>query len=194
MSSFDARAQEWDKNQRRRQTAQKVASAIKECLPGGYYDILDFGCGTGLVSFELVDLAKSITGLDTSAKMVEEFNKKSDDPHIRAYQTRLEDLPGSFDLIVSSMTFHHIEDIDTLIHNLAKKLRPEGFVCVADLVSEDGSFHSDNQGVHHFGFDPRRLAKTFERHGFVKRCSKIVHTIQKHRAFDIFLLCFQKSP
>ncbi len=194
MSSFDAKAQEWDKNQRRRQTAQKVASAIKECVPKGHYDILDFGCGTGLVSFELADIAKSITGVDTSAKMVEEFNKKSNTPHIKAYQTRLEDLPNSFDLILSSMTFHHIEDIDTLIQNLAKKLRPKGFICVADLVREDGSFHSDTTGVHHFGFDPVELAKIFERHGLKRLCSKIVHTIQKHRPFDIFLLCFQKSP
>ncbi len=193
MSSFDARAQEWDKNQRRRQTAQKVASAIQECLPKGRYDILDFGCGTGLVSFELVDIAKSIMGVDTSAKMVEEFNKKSDTPHIKAYQTRLEDLPNSFDLILSSMTFHHIKNIDTLIQNLAKKLRPKGFICVADLVREDGSFHSDTTGVYHFGFDPNKLSQSFEKYGFILRCSKIVHTIQKHKAFDIFLLCFQKE-
>ncbi len=193
MSSFDARAQEWDKNQRRRQTAQKVASAIKECLPKGRYDILDFGCGTGLVSFELVDIAKSIMGVDTSAKMVEEFNKKSDTPHIKAYQTKLEDLPNSFDLILSSMTFHHIENIDTLIQNLAKKLRPKGFICVADLVREDGSFHSDTTGVYHFGFDPSKLSRSFEKYGCILRCSKIVHTIQKHKTFDIFLLCFQKE-
>ena len=194
MSSFDDRAQEWDQNQRRRQTAQKVASAIKECLPKGRYDILDFGCGTGLVSFELEDAAKSITGIDTSAKMVEQFNKKSNSPTIKAYQTPLENLPNSFDLIVSSMTLHHIEDIETLVQNMAQKLRPGGFICVADLVSEDGSFHSDTTGVHHFGFDPVELAKIFERHGLKRRCSKIVHTIQKHRPFDIFLLCFQKSP
>ncbi len=194
MSSFDARAQEWDKNQRRRETAQKIASAIKECLPKSRYDILDFGCGTGLVSFELADIAKSIMGIDTSAKMVEQFNKKSGSPNTKAYQTSLEELSDTFDLIVSSMTFHHIKDIEALIKELAAKLRPQGFICIADLVREDGSFHSDSTGVYHFGFDPGRLIQSFEKHGFILQSSKIVHTIQKHKAFDIFLLCFQKKP
>ncbi|BCD60621.1 MULTISPECIES: class I SAM-dependent methyltransferase [unclassified Nitratiruptor] len=193
MSSFDERAKEWDKNSRRVQTAQKVAKAIKECVRKKSLDILDFGCGTGLVSYELTDIANSITGVDTAPKMVEMFNAKSPSPSIKAYCKDIDAIEPPFDLIVSSMTFHHIEDIHEIIGKLYAKLKSDGIICIADLVTEDGTFHSDNRGVHHFGFDPKWLEDQLQKQGFTKVCQKIVHTIQKHKAFDVFLLCMQKG-
>ncbi|BCD62610.1 methyltransferase [Nitratiruptor sp. YY08-26] len=193
MSSFDKRAQEWDKNDRRVQTAKKVANAVKSCINEKNLKILDFGCGTGLVSYELTNIADSITGIDTSPKMVEMFNAKSTTPAIKAFCKDIDEIEKKFDLIVSSMTFHHIKDIDAIIEKLRKKLQPGGIICVADLVKEDGSFHSDNSEVHHFGFDVETLAKEFEKQGFTQVCQKIVHTIEKHKNFDVFLLCMQKG-
>ncbi|SMC10019.1 class I SAM-dependent DNA methyltransferase [Nitratiruptor tergarcus] len=193
MSSFDKRAQEWDKNDRRVQTAKKVANAVKSCINEKNLKILDFGCGTGLVSYELTNIAHSITGIDTSPKMVEMFNAKSTTPAIKAFCKDIDEIEEKFDLIVSSMTFHHIKDIDAIIEKLRTKIQPGGVICVADLVKEDGSFHNDNSGVHHFGFDIEELTKKFEHKGFKKICQKIVYTIQKHKAFDVFLLCMQKG-
>ena len=193
MSSFDEKAKNWDKNSRRVQTAQKVAAAIKECIQDKNLDILDFGCGTGLVSYELADIAHTITGIDTSVKMVEIYNQKSSSNHIRAYCKDIDEIDQKFDLIVSSMTFHHIENIQETIEKLRQKLKDDGKLCIADLAKEDGTFHSDNTGVHHFGFDPKELAKKFEETGFKKLCQKVVHTIEKHRNFDVFLLCVQKG-
>ncbi|BAF70413.1 class I SAM-dependent DNA methyltransferase [Nitratiruptor sp. SB155-2] len=193
MSSFDKRAKDWDKNSKRVQTARKVAKAIKECVQKKGLDILDFGCGTGLVSYELTDIANSITGIDTAPKMVEMFNAKSTSSTIQAHCKDIDAIEPTFDLIVSSMTFHHIEDIHEIIGKLYAKLKPGGIICIADLVTEDGTFHSDNTGVHHFGFDPERLAKKFEELGFRKLCLNVVHTIEKHKNFDVFLLCMQKG-
>ncbi len=193
VSSFDEKAYEWDKNSRRVQTAQKIARAIRECIPEKKYEILDFGSGTGLISYELKDLAKSILGVDTSPKMVKQFNQKSDSAKIRATTQPIVSIEGNFDLIVSSMAFHHVADIERLVEVLAKKLRDGGYLCVADLCKEDGTFHSDNTGVCHFGFDEDELISLFEKKGFKKICRKIPQTIRKHRAFPIFLLCLQKG-
>jgi trans-aconitate methyltransferase len=61
-------------------------------------------------------------------------------------------LEGRYDLIVSSMTMHHVADVAALISSLAGCLNPGGWLAVADLQSEDGSFHNDSTGVLHNGF------------------------------------------
>ena len=192
MSSFDQKAKEWDKEKRRIQTAKKVAEAIKSCIPQKKYSILDLGCGTGLVSFELLDIARYILGIDTSSKMVEEFKKKTSSSTIQAKKCSIEEIEEKFDLIVSSMTFHHIEDLEHISRQIERHLNEQGIVCIADLESEDGTFHSDLAGVHHFGFDPDSLETLFAKKGFETICKKRVHTIMKHQPFYIFLLCMQK--
>jgi len=75
-------------------------------------------------------------------------------------------LPGVYDLIVSSMTLHHIRHVDRLLAQLHQAISPGGRLCLADLDSDDGQFHSDNQGVFHFGFDRAGLRQAFAGAGF----------------------------
>ncbi len=154
---------------------------------------MDFGCGTGLLSYNLTDIAQKIVGIDNSPKMVEEFNKKSPNlQKIKAYAS-LKDIDERFDLIVSSMTFHHIPDIPKLVAKLSRYIIPEGMICVADLHKEDGSFHDrGNEGVYHFGFDVDWLVEIFSEQGFELVCEETPFVIQKQKAYPLFLLCFKK--
>ena len=190
MSSFDSLAHEWDKNARRQALAKAVADAITQCVPPKVQTLLDFGCGTGLVSYNLTHLASTIIGYDPSSKMVEVFNQKSPSPSIYA-TTKLP--KGPFDLIVSSMAMHHIEDIDATIATLAYLLTKDGTLCIADLETEDGTFHDrGNEGVYHFGFDPDAFTTLLTQNGLEILCKKRIFTITKHRDFHVFLLCAQK--
>ena len=191
MSSFDARAAEWDKNARRRAVAKAVAEFTKPFVKPGA-KILDFGCGTGLVSYHFADTAAKIVGVDSSQKMRREFAKKSPGPHIYA----TESMPNeTFDLIISSMTLHHIEDIAALAREFVARLKPGGAVVVADLEKEDGTFHdSGNEGVYHFGFEPKELAEVFKAAGLEPIGWERVYTIQKHRPFGVFCLSARRSP
>lgn len=190
MSSFDALAKDWDKNARRVAVAKNIADHIKKCV-GKNLKILDFGCGTGLLSYNLTDIAIKIVGIDNSQKMVEEFNKKSPNlQKIRAY-TSFEKIDERFDLVVSSMTLHHIKDIANLIKQLTNYLAPGAKVCIADLCKEDGSFHDrGNEGVYHFGFEPKELIELFASFGFRLLCHKQPFVIKKQKAYPLFLLCF----
>ena len=73
-------------------------------------------------------------------------------------------------------------------------LNKNGVLAIADLVKEDGAFHSDNSGVFHFGFNPDEFADILKNIGFHSISYKIIHTINKelsnnkYKKFPVFLI------
>jgi hypothetical protein len=91
------------------------------------------------------------------------------------------------------MTLHHIEDLEAFFTTVYDSLQDDGFIAIADLESEDGTFHSDNAGVFHFGFDEKELCTIVEKCGFKDTMFENINTIKKpHRDFGVFLLSAQK--
>ncbi len=204
MSKFDKVALTWDENPVRMELTRNIAKGIIENLPlKSDMKVLDFGCGTGLLSFFILPYVKEVVGVDNSTKMVEVFNKKAEDNNIenaKAYKIDLENesLNDDFDLIISSMVFHHIEDIEKILKSLYSHLKNGGYIAIADLVKEDGTFHDDNEGVVHFGFDVEELKSLFEKVGFKNVKSYVVHTVKKQREngereYPIFLIVGNKE-
>jgi ubiquinone/menaquinone biosynthesis C-methylase UbiE len=150
-----------------------VAAAIgDEVSLNPSMDVLDFGCGTGLLTLGLQSFVHSITGVDSSYGMLEVLRAKIERlklTNVRACHMDVEKgdrLEGRYHLIVSSMTLHHIRQIEPLLHQLHRVIIPDGYLCIADLAPEEGRFHSDNQGVFHFGFDRAALRQEFISAGF----------------------------
>ena len=197
-SRFDNAAKEWDRNERRRQTAEKIFEAVNSRITlKPHMDIMDFGAGTGLLSFKIAPFANSVTAVDLSEKMLEQLkSKNSARLHI---ETVVQDimqnpLEKRFDGIVSSMAMHHIEETGIFFNTLYAHLKRGGFIAIADLYKEDGSFHTaGNNGVYHFGFDTETLEQLLEKTGFKNITFHHVHSIEKpHRNFDLFLLSAYK--
>ena len=170
---FDIEAAQWDANPGRVKLANEVADAIiREAAPSHDMDVLDFGCGTGLVTLRLQPKVRTITGADSSSGMLGVLQEKIRTLGLRNVQTRLVDfekggrVEGAFHLVVSSMTMHHVEDTAGLFHQWHDLLLPGGLLAAADLDTEDGSFHGDNTGVFHFGFDRDDLKKLLRQSGF----------------------------
>lgn len=156
---FDRIAKEWDQDPRRTEMAQAVARAIiTEAKPQGTERGMEFGAGTGLATALLAPRLGEIVAADNSAGMLEILETKRTNlglTNVRVMRCDLaRELPeGPFDLIFSSMTLHHIEDVQALFTRLVSVLAPGGRVAVADLDAEDGSFHSaDAAGIAHHGF------------------------------------------
>jgi 2-polyprenyl-3-methyl-5-hydroxy-6-metoxy-1,4-benzoquinol methylase len=169
---FDKEAAQWDANPGRVSLAHDVADAmIREVRPAREMDVLDFGCGTGLVTLKLQPLVGSVTGMDSSRGMLKVLESKVSSQGLANVRTQFLDfeqggkVEGRYHLIVSSMTLHHVPDPAGLIAQLAGALLPGGTLAVADLDAEDGSFHGDNTGVLHLGFDRARIKGHFERAG-----------------------------
>ena len=203
MSRFDERAKDWDKKQTTLDKSDACINHLKEKIDfSNIKNILDYGCGTGLIAFNLVEENNEVLGLDNSIGMVEEFNKKVKEKNLSNIKAKKhnileEDLPkNSFDLIVISMSLHHIEDIDMFFKKSFEALKNGGYICVNDLDKEDGSFHAkhNNEGVYHFGFSKDELVKTAKKIGFSDSSFDIVYIFERENGnFPIFNFIAKKA-
>ncbi|WP_456480116.1 class I SAM-dependent methyltransferase [Nautilia sp.] len=181
---FDKDAITWDELPRRVNLAKSVVRNIIPHLKGNE-KVLEFGCGTGLVGLNIAPFVKSVLGIDTSAKMVEKFNEKAKKLNLnaKAFQKDIFEMDEKFDIVISSMTLHHIKEIKSLAEKL---YTVSDKVFLADLVKEDGTFHTrGNDDVEHFGFEKDELKEYFKKW---KMEYKIIHIIKKHRDFPVFLI------
>jgi len=198
---FDKEAAAWDENPGRVKLANDVADAIiREAQPTSAMDALDYGCGTGLVTLRLQPLVRTIVGADSSSGMLDMLESKTKKQQLTNVQIRLVDfehggtLSGKFHLVVSSMTLHHVQDTAQLFKQWYELLLPGGVLAVADLDAEDGSFHGDNTGVRHLGFDRQYLGGLLMNAGFSAVRDTTAATMVRavatggSRSFPIFLL------
>lgn len=170
---FNRVAAGWDSNPARVELARGVAEAIQKAVPiSPDMEILDFGAGTGLLTLGLLPYVAHITAVDASDEMLRVLADKLRALGIGNVETRhcdigKEPLPDAqYSLVVSSMVLHHIVDVPRTLSLLRRCLRPGGWIALADLDSEDGSFHPDPAGVFHKGFDHGQMHKWLEGAGF----------------------------
>lgn len=165
---FNTEAATWDENPRRVQLARDLYDAICESAPlDPELRVLDFGCGTGLLTLLAAPHVKSVLGVDTSHGMLGVLEAKAQAQGVANVRTELlnvGDAPvihGEYDRIVSTMTFHHVEHVETLLRQFHERIAPGGQLYVADLDSDEGQFHEDPTGVFHDGFDRAWLRQAF---------------------------------
>lgn len=162
---FDAAAKTFDEEFRVRRARAVVGQLAEQVRLDRSMSALDFGCGTGLVGFELLPMVGRLTLADPSEGMIEQARSKIEAADADRVEAVVIDggnpvLPGSYDLIVSLMTLHHIPDAEGMIRTLASLLAPGGILAISDLDSEDGSFHGADAEVHR-GFDRARVRSWF---------------------------------
>ena len=200
MNEFDIKAAEWDQSNMHRERAETIAGEIIKQIPlNREMTALEFGAGTGLLSFMLKDQLKEITLIDNSEGMVKVLNEKliaAKANNLKVVKTDLEheDFPGGrFDFIYTLMVLHHVGDVETIIKKFYDLLNPEGHLAIADLYSEDGSFHGEV--FHgHTGFDPGTLSALLGKSGFKGISHRKVYVIDKKisenmsKKFDVFLM------
>ncbi len=199
MSDFDARARDWDEDPMKIERAAAVAGGIRRRVPlGADTSALEYGCGTGLLSFALRAELGPITLADTSAGMLAVVRDKIAAGRYAAMTALHLDLLADpidahrFDLVMTLMTLHHIADTEAILGRFYAVTRPGGHLCVADLDREDGAFHGPGfRG--HLGFDRDALGRIASRCGFQDIVFDTVYCIRKTidgrtRDFSVFLM------
>lgn len=196
---FENKAGDWDLRPVPAQISAGVGEAIQASVSlSPDLEVMDFGAGTGLICFQLAPSVAKVVAVDVSPAMLDKLAAKAvGSDHI---QTRCQDileqpLDESFDLIVSAMAMHHVQDTDQLFRAFADHLKPEGRVALADLDTEDGSFHqSGNEGVFHFGFDRDTLTKRMHAAGFTDVAFTTACEIPKeNHSYSVFLMTATKA-
>ena len=204
-SRFDDEAARWDQNPGRVEVARAVGAAIGRILDlQPTWRVLDYGAGTGLVTLGIQPFVAEITALDTSEGMATELRRKLVAAGINNVRVRLWDLgtgsypEGDFDLVVSSMTMHHVPDVPLVFKRMAEILKPGGYLAVADLDAEDGSFHAQKTGVYHHGFERSQIAGWLATAGYAQIAIHDAHSIRKpdaagqERSYGVFLAVARK--
>lgn len=171
-TDFDTRAETWDDESKVRR-AEAVASGMRRAMPlRRSMTALEYGAGTGLLSFCLRDTLGAITLADSSAGMRAVAERKiaaANEQQMRVVDFDLmrDALPKKrYDLVFSMMTLHHVPDTRRGLATFYELLNEGGYLCIADLDAEDGSFHGPDVDVHH-GFERSTLGKALATAGFV---------------------------
>jgi ubiquinone/menaquinone biosynthesis C-methylase UbiE len=205
MKHFDIQAKNWDNNPMKVERAAVFAKEIIRFInPKPTDTALEFGCGTGLLSYQLKDAFKTITLADNSKGMINVLKEKVKNKNLENFKPLLVDLLdenihiGTFNVIYSLMTVHHILDLNKVSKIFHSLLETNGYLCIADLVKEDGSFHINHPNFDgHNGFDKTELSNILKKNGFSIEYYNISYVIEKEvenklRKYPLFLMICKK--
>ncbi|OIP98656.1 MAG: methyltransferase type 12 [Zetaproteobacteria bacterium CG2_30_46_52] len=196
---FSAKAGDWDADDAKQQLSAGIASAMLSHInftPD--MQVMDFGAGTGLVCGHIAAKVGRVLAVDISPAMLERLAAKEElkgKVDVLCQDILQQPTSDKFDVIVSAMAMHHVEDTKGLMQTLLAHLNPGGKVAIADLDTEDGSFHpADIDGVYHDGFGRDALAGTMEAAGFTGIAFDTAYTVLKDcKTFPIFLVTATKG-
>nr|CAG8433307.1 6227_t:CDS:2 [Entrophospora candida]CAG8436544.1 878_t:CDS:2 [Entrophospora candida] len=147
---FNENAESYDKHPYIDLIVTKCANAILERV-GDKFDeekteVMEFACGTGLLSQKLCSHVKSILGVDISQSMVDVYNRKAWQQGIPKEEMEAiclelsegDQLNGKkFDFIICASSYHHIDDVSTITKLLSTYLKPgDGQLIVLDLKKD----------------------------------------------------------
>ncbi len=198
MSHFNSQANQWDTPEKITQNKAYSELIKKHLSHTSGIKILEVGCGTGLLGSQFLNHDNSLLGIDTSEGMLKVFSEKfNSNPLVSARLLNLEEEElnnEKFDLIISSMAFHHLKNPAKMLAKLSGYLNPNGLIAIIDLDQEDGSFHPDpkNMGVHHFGFSETQTNQWAKSARLTKKPREIAHTINKNdKQYPLFLEFFK---
>lgn len=167
-----------------------LAYMLERCAAPAH--VLDIGCGTGRL---LLNLAKRVptarlAGIDPSPEMLDiARSKAASTDRVTFMQAFAEELPfedGSFDTVVSTLSFHHWEDQAKALNEVKRVLTDDGLFFFSDTTFENSQHTLD---LHHRGefFSPERVTGLFAAAGFIVDGTVTLN----HKGNSVDILCFR---
>lgn len=201
---FDQAAQNWDNNPMHLERTEAITAELLKRIPiREGMKALEFGSGTGLMSFALKQYFSEITLMDSSVEMNKQAKAKvkaAGVDHLKPLHFDLEKddyTREKFDIIFTQMVMHHVKDVPAMIQKFNKLLNPGGFIAIADLYTEDATFHDSGFDVHP-GFDPDYMKDTIIKAGFLhpvlNQCFEIKRSGNDNivKVYPVFLVVAKK--
>lgn len=205
MNEFDLKASDWDENPLHHARSEAIAKEMLKLVPfKKEMRAMEYGAGTGILSFLLKDNFNEILLMDSSAEMVNVTNKKINATGVKNLKTLVFDLEHniftskSFDLIFTQMVLHHVNNIENIFGKFYKILNPDGILAIADLYTEDGSFHGEGFYGHN-GFNIEELTMILNKCNFhvtsTEQCFVISRKTSEeiNNQYPVFLLIAKRK-
>lgn len=202
--SFDNQAKTWDIPERI-ERANKLAKIIETEIEklGISGNAMEFGCGTGLLSFFLREKFDNITMVDTSRGMINVLTQKINEAEVKNMHPLCIDILEEkinleFDFIFSSLVLHHVEDIDGIIVKFNDLLLDSGKLLIIDLEEDNGEFHlAEKDFKGHNGFNKSEFAEKMIKSGFKNVYANTIYKDIKNRKgkeieYSLFLVVGEK--
>ena len=134
--SYNYWAEQYDTNDNK--TRDLEAIALRKTLSNISFDtVLEVGCGTGKNTVWLLEKTKQVTAIDLSEEMLAKAKQKISSPHVQFLQADIT-IGWTFtnqlyDLVSFSLVLEHIENLDHIFSEVAKKSRGGGYVYIGEL-------------------------------------------------------------
>lgn len=208
---FDTEAANWDANPFVHQMSAEAWKALQKHVPAlqqqdsaKTLDVLEIGCGTGLLTFMVAPHVHEIVAVDAAAGMIEKLKSKisgSGVSNIVPLAILLEDpedkkLPADsgevgddgprkkFDLILSHLVLHHIPDLKAVLTTIFGCLKPGGIIALTDFEDfgpEAKRFHprSKMEGVERHGINAKWIEGLMREVGFEDAQAKVAWEHEK---------------
>jgi tRNA (cmo5U34)-methyltransferase len=196
---FDSSARQWDDNPVHWERSRAIAKAFTNLVPvKSDMTALEYGAGTGILSFLLSDRFSEITLMDNSKEMVSVMHEKISKSKIENLKPLYFDLETDdyskkqFNCIYTQMVLHHVLKHELILAKFYRLLKDGGYLAIADLYAEDGSFHGEGFEGHN-GFDVHALKASLVKIGFTHLATNPCFVINKYiedtpTQFPIFLM------
>lgn len=115
----------------------RIDYIISKLPPLSNLNILDIGCGGGLIAEPLAKLGASVTAIDASEKniAVAKLHAQNSGLNIDYRCTAVEEMDSTqqFDVILALEILEHVADVDYFLHSSCKILKPNGIIICSTL-------------------------------------------------------------
>ncbi len=174
IEKFDFIANQYDTSERM-EISKIISDAIRmQVIHANEKQAIDFGCGTGLIGLNLLDVFHSVLFIDASQNMVEVVKNKLEKMQIQNANALCCDLEADqpealhADYIILAQVLLHIKDIHMILSRLYSALNKGGHLVIVDFDKNE-SVVSDEV---HNGFEQHKLLEMIKGLGFEKGDAK----------------------
>ena len=166
---FSSAAGQWDRL-RDELFGDRFQLAAFAALADADWIVGDLGCGTGQISAALAPFVRTVVAVDASAAMLQAAKKRlAGTPNIDLRRGDLEALPiddGRLDAATLMLVLHHVPEPARALAEVARVLKPEGRVIIADMQPHDRDNYRQQMGHVWLGFSDEHITVMLRDSGF----------------------------